>query len=290
MLPTPSNEPFKFSSPHRWQICRKNITDKLPFGPHDYQLEGITDGQDVVAVSAAGSGKSAHIYMLAIVLLELAKDPSLSPSKKNLVNLSLNPYGNFRNTMFATGARGPFDEFLYGEYRIRLVQSSLLSNRNIMASTSWLQVLTRVFNDWIHRDGHHPYIHSKRNPGDPFSDLYMLTRNRSLGKNMSSVTANFVRTLKSAGSDISNALTISRSRQPSPSKQYTFLRWLFLLSILVLVKVKLLLLHLAQPSEYPSKGPRAPVAILIEPTSWCFGNPRWDQSNNQVSVAKNCKT
>ena len=85
MLPTPSNEPFKFSSPHGWQICRKIITDKLPFGPHDYQLEGITkalDGQDVVAVSATGSGKSAYIYMLAIILLELAKDPSLSPSKK----------------------------------------------------------------------------------------------------------------------------------------------------------------------------------------------------------------
>jgi len=43
------------------------ITDKLPFGPHDYQLEGITqafNGQDVVAVSATGSGKSAYILYL----------------------------------------------------------------------------------------------------------------------------------------------------------------------------------------------------------------------------------
>jgi hypothetical protein len=77
--PTPLNEPFKFSSPHGWQVCRKIITDKLP---HDYQLEGITqalDGQDVVAVSATGSGKSVYIYMLAIILLKLANNPLLSP-------------------------------------------------------------------------------------------------------------------------------------------------------------------------------------------------------------------
>ena len=80
MPPTPSNEPFKYSSPHGWQVCRKIIADKLPFGPHDYQLEGITqalDGQDVFAVSATGSGKSAYIYMLAIILLELANNPLL---------------------------------------------------------------------------------------------------------------------------------------------------------------------------------------------------------------------
>ena len=80
MPPTPSNEPFKFSSPHGWQVCRKIIADKLPFGPHDYQLEGITqalDRQDVFAVLATGSGKSVYIYMLAIILLELANDPLL---------------------------------------------------------------------------------------------------------------------------------------------------------------------------------------------------------------------
>jgi len=87
MLPTDPNGSFRFSSPRGWQICRKILTDRLPFGPHDYQLEEITqalDGQDVVAVSATGSGKSAYIYMLAILLLELAKDPSLSPMKKKI--------------------------------------------------------------------------------------------------------------------------------------------------------------------------------------------------------------
>ena len=29
MLPTPSNKPFKFSSPHGWQICHEIITDNL---------------------------------------------------------------------------------------------------------------------------------------------------------------------------------------------------------------------------------------------------------------------
>ena len=83
----PSNS-FKFASPRGWQIWRKILTDALPFGPHcgpngsDYQLDGIThalDGQDVVAVSATGSGKSAYIYMLAVLLLALANNFFIAP-------------------------------------------------------------------------------------------------------------------------------------------------------------------------------------------------------------------
>ena len=77
----PSNS-FKFASPRGWQICRKILTDALPFGPHDFQLDGIThalDGQDVVAVSATGSGKSAYIYMLAVLLLTLANNFFIAP-------------------------------------------------------------------------------------------------------------------------------------------------------------------------------------------------------------------
>ena len=79
MLPSIS---FKFASPRGWQICRKILTDALPFGPHDYQLDGIThalDGQDVVAVSATGSGKPAYIYMLAVLLLTLANNFFIAP-------------------------------------------------------------------------------------------------------------------------------------------------------------------------------------------------------------------
>lgn len=71
MCPTDSTEFSRFSSPRGWQICHKIIADRLPFGPHDYQLEGITqalDGQDVIAISVTGSWKSAYIYMLAVVL------------------------------------------------------------------------------------------------------------------------------------------------------------------------------------------------------------------------------
>ena len=81
-------ESFKFSSLLGWRICRKILQEKLPFGPHDYQLDGIThalDGQDVIAISATGSGKSAYIYMLATVLLALAENPSLVPSNKRFL-------------------------------------------------------------------------------------------------------------------------------------------------------------------------------------------------------------
>jgi superfamily II DNA/RNA helicase len=60
----------------------------VPFGPHDYQLEEITQAlnrQDIIAVSATGSGKLVYIYMLAIILLELANDPLLSPIKKKFL-------------------------------------------------------------------------------------------------------------------------------------------------------------------------------------------------------------
>jgi hypothetical protein len=79
-------------------------TSRLPFGPHDYQLDGIAhalDGQDVtvIAISATGSGKSAYIYMLATVLVALGKDPSLVPSKRrfsvaSLVHSGLNSHDN----------------------------------------------------------------------------------------------------------------------------------------------------------------------------------------------------
>ena len=38
--------------------------------------------KDVVAISATGSVKSAYIYMLVVILLTLAKNPSIAPVKK----------------------------------------------------------------------------------------------------------------------------------------------------------------------------------------------------------------
>ena len=78
---------FKFSITSGWRICCKILQEKLLFGPHDYQLDGIrvthaSEGQDVIAILATESGKSAYIYMLATVLLALAKNSSLITSNK----------------------------------------------------------------------------------------------------------------------------------------------------------------------------------------------------------------
>ncbi|KJA13172.1 hypothetical protein HYPSUDRAFT_107574, partial [Hypholoma sublateritium FD-334 SS-4] len=75
--------PFKFQGSIGRQLCRQILSTKLPFGPHDYQLDVITrvlDGEDVIAVSATGSGKSAYIYMVMIIALAILDDRSLCPS------------------------------------------------------------------------------------------------------------------------------------------------------------------------------------------------------------------
>ena len=36
-----SDATFKFSSTAGWQLCHQILKEQLPFGPHDYQLEGI---------------------------------------------------------------------------------------------------------------------------------------------------------------------------------------------------------------------------------------------------------
>jgi len=64
------NPPEVPSSPLGWRICRMIIQEGPLFGPHDYQLDGITyalDEEDIIAISATGSEKSAYIYMLATV-------------------------------------------------------------------------------------------------------------------------------------------------------------------------------------------------------------------------------
>jgi hypothetical protein len=53
-----SDATFKFSSTAGWQLCRQILKERLPFGPHDYQLEGISailDKRDFIGVSATGS-------------------------------------------------------------------------------------------------------------------------------------------------------------------------------------------------------------------------------------------
>lgn len=78
MSATPSEKKLHFSSPAGQLMCCKILEKQLPFGPHDYQLDGITsllDGQDLLAVSATGSGKTAYVYMLMHVMLEILEYP-----------------------------------------------------------------------------------------------------------------------------------------------------------------------------------------------------------------------
>ena len=80
-----SETKFKFDSPVGWDLCRRILKERLPFGPHDYQLEGVAailDKRDFVGVSATGSGKSAYAYMALHVIQGLQADPTLCPSAK----------------------------------------------------------------------------------------------------------------------------------------------------------------------------------------------------------------
>jgi len=85
-------QPFKFSSTAGWALCRKILHDTLPFGPHDYQLEGVAavlDGKDFLGISATGSGKTAFIYMLMHIVLAISRTPSLCPSVKLPMNAAI---------------------------------------------------------------------------------------------------------------------------------------------------------------------------------------------------------
>ena len=85
MAETPATKKFTFNSEDGWALCRQILLKRLPFGPHDYQLQGITsmlDGNNLLAISATGSGKSAYIYMLMHVILAILEDPTLCPTAK----------------------------------------------------------------------------------------------------------------------------------------------------------------------------------------------------------------
>jgi len=45
-------------------------------------ITSILDGNDLLAISTTGSGKSAYIYVLMHVILGVLEDPSLYPSAK----------------------------------------------------------------------------------------------------------------------------------------------------------------------------------------------------------------
>ncbi|KAF8967909.1 hypothetical protein BDZ97DRAFT_1801925 [Flammula alnicola] len=74
---------FKINDVRR--LCWQILLEKLPFGPHDYELDVLTrilDKENVIAASATGSGKSAYIYMVMIIILAISENPSLCPFAK----------------------------------------------------------------------------------------------------------------------------------------------------------------------------------------------------------------
>lgn len=82
----PPNEPpkvFKFSTTEGYTLCRQILLDKLPYEPHDVQIEGICkvlDGVDLFAILATGSGKTGFISMYMLVVLAVNEDPSICPT------------------------------------------------------------------------------------------------------------------------------------------------------------------------------------------------------------------
>ncbi|KAJ6475854.1 P-loop containing nucleoside triphosphate hydrolase protein [Mycena vulgaris] len=77
---------FKFYSEPGFALARKILLSVLPtFEPHSYQLDGICkvlDGIDLVAVTPTGSGKTGYLFLSIIVMIAIAKTPSLCPSLK----------------------------------------------------------------------------------------------------------------------------------------------------------------------------------------------------------------
>ena len=75
-------EDFKFSSPAGRELVKKILSSRLPYMPHDYQLEGVCkslDGIHLLAILPTGGGKTGFYAMYMLVLIALSQDPSLRP-------------------------------------------------------------------------------------------------------------------------------------------------------------------------------------------------------------------
>ncbi|KAJ7083420.1 P-loop containing nucleoside triphosphate hydrolase protein, partial [Mycena epipterygia] len=75
---------FTFHSPDGFSLVRGILFSALPtFEPHSYQMDGICkvlDKVDLVAVTPTGSGKTGFLFLTILVMIAIAKNPSLCPS------------------------------------------------------------------------------------------------------------------------------------------------------------------------------------------------------------------
>ncbi|CDO73525.1 hypothetical protein BN946_scf185013.g160 [Trametes cinnabarina] len=76
---------FVFSTPEGHTLCRRLISAKLGYSPHDYQLEGVCkalDGVDLLAITPTGSGKTGFLVMYLLVMHSISDRPTLCGSQK----------------------------------------------------------------------------------------------------------------------------------------------------------------------------------------------------------------
>ncbi|KAJ7780014.1 P-loop containing nucleoside triphosphate hydrolase protein [Mycena metata] len=77
---------FTFHSHVGFALVRKILLAALPtFEPHTYQLDGVCkvlDKIDLVAVTRTGSGKTGFLFLTILVMIAIARDPSLCPGVK----------------------------------------------------------------------------------------------------------------------------------------------------------------------------------------------------------------
>jgi hypothetical protein len=77
--------PFVWSSKAEQQLLSGILLPKLPYHPHDYQLEGICaslDGKDLLAVLPTGAEKTDLLFMHMLVVQRSLEELSLCPEKK----------------------------------------------------------------------------------------------------------------------------------------------------------------------------------------------------------------
>jgi ATP-dependent helicase YprA (DUF1998 family) len=74
---------FQFCTLEGRELCRQILQDRLPYDPHDYQVDGICkslDGIDLMAVTPTGSGKTTFLTGYMHVMLAILDNPELCPT------------------------------------------------------------------------------------------------------------------------------------------------------------------------------------------------------------------
>ncbi|KAJ7705555.1 P-loop containing nucleoside triphosphate hydrolase protein [Mycena rosella] len=81
-----STTAFHFYSTEGFALARKILLVALPnFEPHHYQMDGVCKvlaGIDLIACTPTGSGKTGYLFLAILVMIAIARDPSLCPGIK----------------------------------------------------------------------------------------------------------------------------------------------------------------------------------------------------------------